>query len=822
MFRYFHVITTMTLLRVSVVATISLCGFTESAAQVVINEACSKNVSVLADGPDNFRDWIEVHNAGASTVDLATYFLSDDADDLGKWQLPQEQLAPGGFLVLFEGNDNGDDHHFNFKLAQEGGTLFLSNASLEPVSELVMPWLRFDHTYGRWWSAPGTLYYYTTPTPGAANNTTGYRGYAATPLFDREPGFHASGFLLNISGGNGTTVRYTTDGREPDAGSPEVVGGISVNSTGTVKASATGDSLIRSATAVCTYLIDEPVDLPVVSLSMHPDSMFHEEFGLYMLGPEADTVYPHWGANFWDERGIPVHFEYFDEQHVRRVLQEVELRIHGGRASRNMPQRPLRLTARDEYGDDLIRYPFFKERPDVGTFKRIILRNSGADWCLAHYRDGLFHQVSLHNELAIDELGFEPSVVFINGQYWGILNIRERIDEDHLSINYGADRDDLLIMEEENFSIQGDSVHFHELKEFIYTHDMNDPVHFAHVDSLLDLDSFMDYFALEMFAGNADWPTNNLKYWKPSITEGKWRYVLYDMDATMNVVGWIPMDFDMFYWVLVHRAGSVHAEIYRSLMGRNEFKRGFLNRLADLMNTSLSSERFNAESERIKAQIRSEVERHFTRWNAWSYMWYLNADTTIPAFAQQRPDIMRQDVLEWYQLPNTATLRFEVYPPQAGVVHINTIEPAPPFTGVYFNGNDIDITALAAAGFQFDHWEYSGEAEQRPTDVHLRRSFASDGTITAWFQRPGETFTVFPNPWTETLDVTLHGDADGRLTTVTLADATGRLVHRSQHLVGKGMNRIQLGLPQLAAGVFTLEAEVDGTRRAIRVVKVQP
>ncbi len=749
-------------------------------------------------------------------MDLSGYFLSDDRDTPLKWALPPESLPPDGYLLLFADDDNGDGHHFNFKLSQEGGTIWLGTSSSVFVDSLTLPYLRADHSFGRTAEGPR---YFSQPTPGAPNNSTAYQGYAQQPSFDRFAGFHAQGVDVNIPIDDGLTVRYTLNGAEPDASSAVVAGSLHITASATLKARSWGDGLIPSLTTAATYLIGEHTDLPVISLSMHPDSMFDDTLGLYELGPDADTVYPYWGANFWDERGIAVRFEYFDEAGIRQLDQDVELRIHGGRASRNKPQRPLRLTARDEFGDDLIRYPFFPERPGVQVFKRIILRNSGADWCLAHYRDGLFHQVSLHNGLDIDELGFKPSIVFINGQYWGIHNIRERIDEDHLAINYGADRDDLLLMEEENLSIQGDTMHFHDLKEYIHTHDLNDAANWAHVDSLLDVPSFIDYFALEMFAGNADWPSNNLKYWKPSITEGKWRYLMYDMDATMNVVGWIPLDFDMFYWVLVHRTGFVHAEIFRSLMTRDEFKRGFINRLADLMNTSLSSERFNAESERIKNTIRNEVDRHYQRWGTPPGLWHEHADVIIPAFAEQRPDIMRQDVSDQYLFPNTATLRFEVFPPESGGIHINTIEPEVPFTGVYFNGNDIDVTALPANGFTFDHWTYSEEEQARPVDLHLRRSFASNGILTAWFALPDRSLTAFPNPCGDAVDVSVQGRGTGN-TELLIWDAQGRLVHRSDHATGTGVNGIRLDLPTVAPGAYTLEARIDGEQRKLRLIKL--
>ncbi len=784
--------------------------------QITINEACSKNVVGTADG-DDFPDWIELRNTGSQTIELAGLYLTDDAATPQKWALPGEQLTADGHLLLFEGNDNGDGHHFDFKLSQEGETIYLVNSGAVIIDSLSIPFLRADHSFGR---TDAGLRYFDHPTPGTSNSATPYLGYAPQPVFSQNAGFHAGDLDVVISDGPDLVLRYTTNGSEPDLSSTLVDGPVHLGSTGTLKAKAWGDQLIPSLATVATYFINEHTDLPTISLTMHPDSMFDDTLGLYMLGPEADTVYPFWGANFWDERGIAVHFEYFDETGHRAIDQEVELRIHGGRASRNKPQRPLRLTARDEYGDDLIRYRFFPERPGQDKFKRIILRNSGADWCLAHYRDGLFHQVSLHNDLDIDELGFKPSIVFINGQYWGIHNIRERIDEDYLALDYGADRDDLLLMEEENLSIQGDTMHFHDLKEFIHSHDLNEEANWAHVDSLLDINSCMDYFSLEMFAGNADWPSNNLKYWKPSITEGKWRYLLYDMDATMNVVGWIPNDFDMFYWVFVHRTGFVHAEIFRSLMTRNEFKRGFLNRLADLMNTDLSSAAFLAENERIRETIRDEVPRHYTRWGIESADWEHHSGELIPSFAKERPDIMRQDVVDWFQFPNAATLTFDVFPEGSGSIRINTIEPGPPFTGVYFNGNDIDITASSAEGFRFDHWTYSAESG-RPTDQHLRRSFGSDGTITAWFSHPDEALAAFPNPCGDDVEISMTAHADG-LGELILWDIHGRMVARSLQPTGIGVNGVHWSLPHVASGVFTLEARVDGVARKIRLVKQSP
>ncbi len=787
-------------------------------AQLVINEVCSKNLSTITDAFGDSPDWVEVRNTGASPVALADCFLSDDEDVPDAWALPNIVLQPEELVLFYHGDVNMDGLHFPFKIDQLGEQLLLSDAVGNTIDVLDVPALRTDHSYGRSVDGGTPLYVFAEPTPGNLNSSLGYIGYAAEPEVDRSPGFHHGPLSVQISGCADCAVHYTIDGRLPDVSSASVNGAVAIDNSTTLKAIAYRPQYLASSVTSATYLINSGTELPVVALSAHPDSLFDEELGLYMLGPEADTVYPHWGANFWEERGVAVRFEYFDEQGVRRIDQDVELRIHGGRASRNKPQRPLRLTARDELGDDRIRFPFFPEKPELDAFKRIILRNSGSDWCQANYRDGFFHQTALHAGLDIDVLAFKPSVVYINGEYWGILNIRERVDEDYLAANHGVDPDPLLLMNEENWPIQGDSIHFDLLQRYIREHDMADDAHFAHVDSLLDIGSFVDYFALQMFSGNSDWPSNNVKFWKPSISEGKWRYLMYDMDAAMNPVSYLPNDFDMFYWIHVHREGMIHAEIYQSLIQRPEFRRQFLNRLADLMNTCLSTEALLRENDRIRSTIEEEIPQHFQRWNADLAVWHAQSGTVIPEWARVRGAFMREDVLEWYDLPNTAKLKFDVFPPEAAILRVNTITPELPFQGIYFNGNDIDVIVTPAPGFSFDHWEYSAEPDSRELNTAIRRSFAQDGNMTAYFVKDDEALLAFPNPATNVVDLSITSAVQGT-TEITVTDALGRVLSSTVHATGVGVNRITLDIEAYAAGVLHVETRSNGEVQRTRIVK---
>ena len=804
---------------VLVPALIFLCalGCGQLSAQLVISEVCTKNNDVLEDGFGDTPDWIEVQNIGTTTLDLNYYYLSDNYTNPGEWQLPAVQLAPGGVTVFFSNDDNSGDHYFTFKVERNGETIHLADAGLQIIQSMAVPFLQADHSFGLLGQGQ---FFFGTPTPGAVNSGTGFNGYAAAPTFSHVPGFHGGPIQLGVAMAGNGNLHFTINGSDPSAASQQYTGAIQLDTTHVVKAIALADSMLPSEIALGTFIINAPTDLPVVSLSTHPDSMFDPVVGIYVMGPNADSLYPHLGANFWLDHDIPAHVEFFDNDGVRKLVQKVDLETHGGTVARNKPQRPLRLTARKEYGNDVMPFAFFPERPDVASYRSIVLRNSGADFCIAHFRDGLFHQIVLHNDLDVDVLAFRPAVVYINGAYWGILNIRERIDPEHLHHNYGADLDNVLLMEEENLSIQGDTIHFRQLLDLIYNSDMNDPAVFAQVEAQLDVPSFKDYFAMEIYAGNMDWPANNLKYWKPSATEGKWRYLMYDLDATMNLYGWIAMDADGFQRALYHYPNAIHSAVLRNMLENDEFKRTFLNRMADLMNTAYATSSFMHEVDLIVNSIDGEVVKHFDRWNEWFPAWQNHALEIIPTFAAVRPGHVRNHVLQHFSLPNIASLRFAVFPPVAGDVTINTIRPGMPFEGVYFNGNAIDLTAHANEGHVFDHWSYSEETSLDATDPFLRKSFAANGTVTAYFRSSTGPLQAFPNPFTGALSLSVECHAAGNMTVIVM-DAQGREVLNAVAVVTIGVNKLDLSLDWLNAGVYTVRTDQDSTTNATRLVKLE-
>lgn len=785
-------------------------------AQLVINEVCSRNISVLEDPLGRHPDWVELYNSGNTGVQLSDHYLSDRVTHRAQWRLPEMMLAPGNYVVLYAGKDGDGPLHFNFSIASAGEGVHLSDLALNPVHSLLVPSLRADHSFGL---ADGIPRYFAEPTPGTANTTEAFLGYAPMPLATKAPGRYTGPLTVQLSHATGTNLHFSTDGRDPDLDMPLLADPLVLTSTTVVKALASGPGLLPSDLFVASYLINVEHDLPVISLSTHPDSLWDWNRGIYMFGPEADTAHPYRGANFWRNNHIPGHFEFFDEGGNLGLSQRVDIRMHGGSQARTRDQRPFRITARSRYGSNSLSFPFFPERGRLETYKQLVLRNSSGDFCLSNFRDGFWHQVSLHNDLDIDVLGFRPVVLYLNGNYWGWMNLRERINLGLLANDYGANIDSVLLMNQENVSVQGDTIHFHNLREHIIHADLAQAANWNVVEDQFDLHSFKDYMVLEMFAGNVDWPANNVRYWKPALNSGKWRYLMHDLDATMNVYGWITMDVDMFWLVLEHRADKQVSMIFASLLGVPEFKRTFLNRFADLMNTAFREERLLEEKNEILDLVTSEAPRHYARWNCDLGQFNLHNHTLLPEFFSVRAGHVRNHILSRFSLPNDALLGFETFPPGAGRIDLNTIRPELPFEGYYFNGNPIDLLAHAEEGYVFDHWSYGPEPEFQDRTARLQRSFAEHGTITAYFRREGQDLQAFPNPFSTTLNLGLNAEQAG-LAEVTVYDLRGSVVYTSTAAVSEGQNRIALDLGQLSAGTYLVSTTLNGARTSTRVIKL--
>lgn len=456
-----------------------------------------------------------------------------------------------------------------------------------------------------------------------------------------------------------------------------------------------------------TYLVAPDIKerykgLPIICLSMDPKALFDEETGIYVPGSmwqDSDNL---WAAANYREKGMewerPAYLEFYEADGSLAFGQHIGLRLHGG-ITRSLPQKSLRIYARQDYGESKISYQVFPDNP-VDEFKRLVLRTSGDDWRYTLFRDGLSHVLFANTR--VDVQSFRPAVVFINGEFWGIHNIRERQDKHYLATYYGV-HPDYIDMLENNLQVQeGDDQDYRRFMRYVESHDLSQEEHYRYVESQMDIDNFIDHHIAHIYTGNRDSMTNNIRYWKEKGPAGKWRWLLYDLDY-----GFFYTTHDTLDWALDPnlRNRPWGTLLLRKLLENDEFRVKFINRYADLLNSNLHPEHVQQEIDRLSSQIAHVVPEHLERWGHPFTMdlWQQNVES-MKKFAAQRPGYVREHICKQFGLESTVNVVVEVE--GQGTVTLNSLQLASEtsWEGIYFKGVPLSFTATPAEGYTFVGW----------------------------------------------------------------------------------------------------------------------
>ena len=711
-----------------------------------VNELMASNGSTIVDEDGDASDWIELVNTGKATLDLAGHGLSDDPSLPYRWTLPAVSLEPGGFLLVFaSGKDRADpagELHANFSIAASGETILLTAPSGDPADLVEAVPLPSDVSWGRFPDGDGPWWLFDAATPGEANGADGY--LSTRPVtFSHAAGFHAGAFALALACEDADAeIRYTLDGSLPGPDSPRYEAPIEIADRsaeadrfttiptsppegwnvpagpvfkGTVvRAVATRPGARPSETATATFFVHPDAaaryPLPVVAVTASQDDLFGSMQGIYVPGFIYDVnfdpaVFWVWRSANYRQSGAawerPGHLEFLETDGSLAMSQGVGLRIHGG-ATRAYCRKSLRLYARSEYGASRFEHEVFPG-DTVDSFKRLILRNSGND-----YHRTLFHDAMVQSLAAgtgLDVQASRPAVVFINGEYWGIHNLRERQDQHYLESRHGVDPDAVDLLEGHLEVEEGNVVHYLVTYNFLMSEDPADPANYAWLASRMDLANHATYFAFQTYVHNVDWPQNNVRYWRSKAEGSRWRWMLYDTDYslayTANFVPGEVASADSLARIRSH--GHENAKVFQRLLLNPDYRRDFINRYADLMNSVLRPERFEQAIAAAQQRIAAALPEHIARWRmpASTAAWLAHAEI-LQRFGQDRPPHARQHVVSSFGLPGTVEVSIEPPPPSRGRLVVSTLEiPPSPWSGVYFRSVPVPIRGEAMPGFRF-------------------------------------------------------------------------------------------------------------------------
>ncbi len=540
-----------------------------------------------------------------------------------------------------------------------------------------------------------------------------------------------------------------------------------VSKGNTVRASAVKEGAIPSLVVTNTYLMfpegREKYSLPVVTVSLQETGFFDYDNGIYVAGIDFDEwraanptsgAYGGAPANYWrrgDHTEYRGHIELFPSGSDQTALkQDFGVRIHGGwsRAFRN---KSLRLYARNRYGGDYFNYAFFPDSPDE-NFRRLILRNSGNDADATLFRDAAIQKIS--EGLNFDIQDYQPIVLFVNAEYWGIHNVRERYDKHYLARAYGVDPENLDILEGNASVKEGNNQHYNAMRNYMNNNNMSQAEHYEYIKTQMDVSNFIDYNIAQIFVSNTDWPGNNIDFWRlrtpeyipdaPPGHDGRWRWLMFDTDFGLGLYGGSVSHNTLVFATAPNGPNWPNPPwstfVLRTLLTNPEFEHDFIVRFADLLNTSFLSSRMAEIINNMKQVLAPEMPAHIHRWKSPSSMtaWNNNVNVMVN-FVNQRPNIQRQHIRQFFGIANNVDILLDVNQNSYGHIRINTIEiksgahglPEQPYpwTGIYFNAIPIELEAIAMPGYAFSHWEGSVNSE----DVIITITPAGDISITAYF-----------------------------------------------------------------------------------------
>jgi hypothetical protein len=519
--------------------------------------------------------------------------------------------------------------------------------------------------------------------------------------------------------------------------------------------------------------------LPVISLSLDETKFFDYNNGIFVAGkdfddwraanPTEDADYNN--VNIDNANANYVRSEETSEQigtfsylvGGQEVLnQTVGIAINGGN-SRGFQSKSLRIIPREEYGTDKLSYPFFANETH-NSYKRILLRNSGQDFRSTMFRDAMFH--SLVEKLNTETKSYQPSIVFVNGEYFGILNIRERYDRHFFNQKYDINNGELDYLKNDLTPEEGDGDHYAAMENYLENNSLVNQANYNYIKTQLDPENFRDYYISNIYAQSTDWPGWNTIFWRKKTTayepnapygqDGRWRTGINDMDDTL---GEYPegsnhntLAFATATGVFDYPNPEWSTLILRRLLENNEFKLNFINRFADLLNTYFLPSRVNATIDTFKNRINPEIAEHQSRWKGFYDVdtWNDYSVQSMRNFANGRPNNQRAHIRGKFGISGDINATLNVDDITHGFIKMNTIDinsSTPgvavnpyPWTGIYFKDIPVTLKAVALPGFTFSHWTGASTS----TSAEITLTTASDFSITAHFVPAGSSGEEVP------------------------------------------------------------------------------
>lgn len=707
---------------------IALTGMSMSAnAQLVINEVMQSNIDCLVDDSNEFPDsWVELYNTGSSAENLNTYKIGLTSDISKAYSLPSRSVASKGYAIIYCDKAK-TDLHTDFRLESgKGGSIYLfKNGVIVDKIENMKKQPAPNIAYGRKESGSDTWGYMATPTPHASNCGKVCKDILGEPIFS-EPGRILESkenisltLTLPESSPEGTVIRYTTDGTEPTTQSTQYTSPITISSTKVIRAKlfCTGYLSPRSTTA--SYIFhNRKMTLPVISIVSNNKYFYDNRLGIIVDGNYSSSK-----KNYEYDWRRPINLEYFTKAGSKSKLNQLcETRVMGG-ATRSNALKSLAIYANKRFGEKRFKYEFFPDqRPGINDYKSLALRNAGNDFDYLYMRDAVI-QRSVAQHADLDWQAWSPAIIYINGVYKGILNIRERSNEDNIYTNYDGLED--IDMFENNYELKaGDWDNFNKFKDFYAEHGHT----MAEYEKWMDCKEYINLMFMNLFYNNQDFPGNNIVTWRPKADGGRWRWIAKDTDFGLGLYG-SSADYKTFEWLYNpnYDAGRAwanqyeHTRLFRRLMEDADFQREFIDRAAIYMGDFLTEKNVRKLWDGMYDQVKEEYPIHRKLFNQW---WpnYNEELTSARKWLSNRIPSFYQQIADFYKVgtPMPLTINASMSQDDQNLISIDfngVTLSEPTFNGKFFEGRKFTLVGNAKdTGKEVTGWNvitYNGSSTNK-------------------------------------------------------------------------------------------------------------
>ncbi len=561
---------------------------------LLIQEVC-----VFNPGYDEWKlagsDWVELKNVSGETIELSDYCLSDDHQQPDLYRLPERQLAPGALFLVRCGEETDDllpNPSTGFALSSGGEQLYLSRSDGTLMDWASLRGIPYGGSFGRMEGEAG-WFYFAEPTP-EEENADGCRRVSAQPVLLTRDGVFEDTDGVRVELAAPGEIYYSLGDEMPDENAVRYTEPFMLERTAVLRVIAVEEGALASKPAVFTFIINEGHTLPVLSLVTDSVETFNR-------------VYNVWG-NWGKEQEAPATLALYEGEDGFHA--SCGLRMHG-ETSLQLDKKNMAVFFRERYGQKQLDYDIYGG--GVEHFGSLVLR-AGQDYFNTVVKNALCQNLCLQagNRAVTGRSKF--CVLYINGEYWGVYNLMEKTNEQFYADLMGVSKQSVEVIESQ--AQMYDSVF--ELFDYLTQHDLSLPEHYEQAQTMVDVDSVIDWCILEGYTGNTDLTYGNVRYAHSTEGDGKWRLVFYDLDATF----WeSEVCFRNMFALPELETRQVSGKIVRPLLESPAFRDRLLRRAAELFGGVLSSENVQKEFDRLTAQVEPEIERDYQRFGMSKSKW---------------------------------------------------------------------------------------------------------------------------------------------------------------------------------------------------------